>query len=83
MSMRAWYILEDSTKLLSFDVDAHADRKVTWVSEWVMWVTLTNDVSNDAVREARKKHTARRRVATPLATKKETKPPCKTQRYEC
>ena len=45
-----------------------------------MWVMLTSDVNNDAVREAKKKHIARRRVATLLATKKETKPPYKTQR---
>lgn len=80
MSMRAWYILKDSTKLLSFDVDALGNREVTWVNECVMWVILTSDVSNDAVTEAKKKHIARHRVATLLATKKDTKPPCKTQR---
>ena len=54
MSIRVWYILKDSTKLFSFDVDAHGNREVTWVNECVMWVMLTSDVSNDAVREAKK-----------------------------
>ena len=46
--------LKRQYQVLSFDVDAHGNRQVTWVNECVMWVMLTNDVCNDAVREAKK-----------------------------